>query len=305
MSGSIGSNSSGNLELYSGSTKVLTADATTGVANFTKTPTAPTAASGTNNTQLATTAFVATATSTKANINSPTLNGSVLVLNGSYGLEFSATTNFPYIDFHSSDTFDDYEARISCDGNKSLNITANSITLSVAPTAPTAPAGTNTTQLATTAFVTAASNNLQTQINGKQNALGFNPVQQGTGVGQLGNTVKLGWSGSSLKCTIDVTDQGAIWTDAASAWSFSGNGYQKLPSGLIIQWGSYSPANANQQYTLNYPIAFPNNVLSTLFSSINSGTGATTAQGYSVSKSQISVCSSAANTTVSWIAIGY
>jgi hypothetical protein len=57
MSGSISSNSSGNLELYSGSTKILTADAVTGVANFVNAPTAPTPTAGTNNTQLATTAF--------------------------------------------------------------------------------------------------------------------------------------------------------------------------------------------------------------------------------------------------------
>jgi alpha-tubulin suppressor-like RCC1 family protein len=41
MSVGIKSNSSGNLELYSGSTKVLTADATTGVTNFVGIPTAP------------------------------------------------------------------------------------------------------------------------------------------------------------------------------------------------------------------------------------------------------------------------
>jgi hypothetical protein len=58
MSGSIGSNSSGNLELYSGSTKVLTADATTGIANFVKTPTVPTASASSNDTQVATTAMV-------------------------------------------------------------------------------------------------------------------------------------------------------------------------------------------------------------------------------------------------------
>jgi phage-related tail fiber protein len=61
MSGSIGSNSSGNLELYSGTTKVLTADASTGIISFVKTPTVPTPAAGANDTQVATTAFVAAA----------------------------------------------------------------------------------------------------------------------------------------------------------------------------------------------------------------------------------------------------
>jgi phage-related tail fiber protein len=59
MSGSIGSNSNGDLELYSGSTKVLTAGAATGVANFEKTPTAPTPTAGVSNSQFVTTAVPA------------------------------------------------------------------------------------------------------------------------------------------------------------------------------------------------------------------------------------------------------
>lgn len=40
-------------------------------------------------------------------------------------------------------------------------------------------------------------------------ALGFTPVQQGTGVGQTTNTVKVGWSNAGkLKLTVDVTDLG-------------------------------------------------------------------------------------------------
>ncbi|WP_253258027.1 phage tail protein [Sphingobium sp. SA916] len=39
--------------------------------------------------------------------------------------------------------------------------------------------------------------------------LGYTPVQQGTGNGQLAaNVVKIGWSGTRLKGTVDVTDQG-------------------------------------------------------------------------------------------------
>jgi hypothetical protein len=65
----------------------------------------------------------------------------------------------------------------------------------VLATAPTAQAGTNTTQLATTAF-------------------------------------------------------------AYGALSASTNGYQKLPSGLIIQWGTIYFQNATVAFT--YPITFPN-----------------------------------------------
>ena len=43
--------------------------------------------------------------------------------------------------------------------------------------------------------------------------LGYTPVQQGTGVGQLYNTVKIGWSGTRLKATVDTVDQGAFVTE--------------------------------------------------------------------------------------------
>ena len=51
---------------------------------------------------------------------------------------------------------------------------------------------------------------LSAALAGKQAALGFAPVQQGTGTGQLGNLVKLGWDGTRLRATIDTTDQGQI-----------------------------------------------------------------------------------------------
>lgn len=38
--------------------------------------------------------------------------------------------------------------------------------------------------------------------------------------------------------------------------SFSGSGYQKLPGGLILQWGLVTPSGGNA--TITFPIAFPN-----------------------------------------------
>ena len=49
----------------------------------------------------------------------------------------------------------------------------------------------------------------------KQDNLGFTPVQQGTGVGQGTNVVKIGWSaGSRLKATVDATDLGNLVFDS-------------------------------------------------------------------------------------------
>lgn len=39
--------------------------------------------------------------------------------------------------------------------------------------------------------------------------------------------------------------------------SLSSNGYQKLPSGLILQWGTTASTIASTQFTITLPIAFP------------------------------------------------
>ncbi|QLG90944.1 tail fiber protein [Pseudomonas yamanorum] len=59
---------------------------------------------------------------------------------------------------------------------------------------------------------------LNAGLAGKQAALGFAPVQQGGGVGQSNNVIKIGWSNDSnaqLKVTVDDTDQGAIWCESS------------------------------------------------------------------------------------------
>ena len=63
-------------------------------------------------------------------------------------------------------------------------------------------------------YLDGVTSNIQTALNGKQASLGFTPVQNGTGVGQLNNTVKIGWSGSRIKATVDATDMGNILTTA-------------------------------------------------------------------------------------------
>jgi hypothetical protein len=43
--------------------------------------------------------------------------------------------------------------------------------------------------------------------------LGYAPVQQGTGIGQQSNAIKMGWNGSKLQLTVDTYDQGNIVTE--------------------------------------------------------------------------------------------
>jgi hypothetical protein len=96
---------------------------------------------------------------TLALVNNQVFTGSLFLLNGDYGIELggNSTDKDSFIDFHSTSPIDDYEARILCESsNKKLSIIAPNIGFSVTPTAPTAPAGTKTTQLATTEFAMGA-----------------------------------------------------------------------------------------------------------------------------------------------------
>lgn len=48
--------------------------------------------------------------------------------------------------------------------------------------------------------------------------------------------------------------------------SVSGTGYQKLPSGFILQWGSIGAPSIAQDVVTHFPIAFPNRCLRVLVS---------------------------------------
>jgi Long-tail fiber proximal subunit, C-terminal, trimerization domain/Putative tail fiber protein gp53-like, C-terminal len=100
------------------------------------------------------------------------------------------------------------------------------------------------------------------------------------------------------------------------AASFSGlNGYQKLPTGLVIQWGSLgSQVNLGSSgTTFNFPIAFPNTVLTICSTDVglagNSSVHLTSCSAKSNSQFVMyatnAASGSAAATNVGWIAIGY
>ncbi len=132
----------------------------------------------------------------------------------------------------------------------------------------------------------------------KQPALGYTPVQQGTGIGQQSNVVKIGYSEQGrLKVTVDDTDQGnfvfenqladyaskdyvdthTLTPDVADQrylTSEQGNnryvrreertfpelksGYQVLPSGLILQWSNAIIEAHGSE--ISFPLSFPNAV---------------------------------------------
>lgn len=75
------------------------------------------------------------------------------------------------------------------------------------------------------------------KVKNKQDNLGYTPVQQGTGTGQLTNTVKIGWSSNNrLKASVDNTDLGNIVFD------------ENLPTSLPANGGNASTVNG---YTVN------------------------------------------------------
>lgn len=104
---------------------------------------------------------------------------------------------------------------------------------------------------------------------------------------------------------------GGIWSlmgVAGFKYSFgfqgvlSSSGYQRLPSGLIIQWGSTVVSQANTWVVVNLPVSFNNG---SAFQVICSPAAVgQTAGGSGVNKSQVQVACSLAGGTVYWLAMG-
>ena len=89
--------------------------------------------------------------------------------------------------------------------------------------------------------------------------------------------------------------------------SIGSSGYQKLPNGLILQWGYIAATNG----TFNFPIAFPNAALSFFACNSNSqGTLVDNAYGYIVSNTQFFIATknsgadSISNYPCTWLALG-
>lgn len=89
--------------------------------------------------------------------------------------------------------------------------------------------------------------------------------------------------------------------------SLSATGYQKLPSGLIEQWGIVT-TSASADTTFTFPVAFPNAVVAIVFAAGNSG--ASIANGYGGTTTSVKVnnwttAGARASASVTVRAIGY
>ena len=160
-------------------------------------------------------------------------------------------------------------------------------------------------------------------------------VRAGNGIGQEAkHQIKIGWSPADmrLKATVDETDLGGIVTDAVLrphldninngihnktsygdfAVAKTLNGYQRLPNGLIIQWGRINGTLGSMVGRVTFPIAFPNTCFSAVLSqySIAGGNGfvlrnnAGDRTGFDYGEDVLSNVGRGRAASASWIAIG-
>lgn len=130
------------------------------------------------------------------------------------------------------------------------------------PQAPTATAGNNSAQVATTAFVKTAADALLA-------SLGDMALQEPNAVAITGGTVAATFTGNLTgNVTGTVSGNAGTVTNGIYTTNFNGanqslatNGYQKLPGGLIMQWGTYSGHGGWSTVNVTYPIAFPTGTL--------------------------------------------
>jgi len=92
---------------------------------------------------------------------------------------------------------------------------------------------------------------------------------------------------------------GEYWCNSNAPASTSTDGYQKLPSGLILQWGNVTCATANMEVTVTLPIA-----ATTVLQVLTGTQTANTNVSYRViSGTKIGITASAAGAVVSWYVI--
>ncbi|MHA8075773.1 tail fiber domain-containing protein [Aquirufa sp. TARAVU-A1A] len=144
---------------------------------LTGTPTAPTATAGDNSTQIATTSFVSTAITSGATPDASTTSTGKIQLAGDLG----GTATSPTVP------------------GLSAKAPLNSPALTGTPTAPTATAGNNSTQIATTSFVAASLTTAIVPASSSVSGIVNNTANQELGgVDKMINGVNIGRGGSSV-----------------------------------------------------------------------------------------------------------
>ncbi|MFB0844628.1 gp53-like domain-containing protein [Paenibacillus oleatilyticus] len=108
----------------------------------------------------------------------------------------------------------------------------------------------------------------------------------------------------NLARQVHISQKGVVnpWGDNNSAISKAINGYQKLPSGLILQWGTAAITNSG---AVTFPVAFPNYVMH-VFGQVDTYTASQTVGIGSYTNTQFMAWTVAGSQqTIHWFAIGY
>jgi hypothetical protein len=252
--------------------------------SFSGTPTASTPAGGDNSGKLATTGFVANALGPGGSIYNPTFNSvkaagldsggaHVRMTSGGYGVLLRNDGNSWYVLLtpagQADGGFNGLRPLIVSlsTGAVTIDATGAGVNFGGAVNLPSPAAGDTSSRAVNSAWV--RSQGYLTGITLAQiiSALGFTPVQQGGGAFQASSKIFLGWDGTRPRIQVDVTDLGeiAMLSDIATVTritdfprSIGIPGWQKLPSGLILQWGVAAVENGTP---VGFPIAFPTGVL--------------------------------------------
>jgi hypothetical protein len=170
------------------------------------------------------------------------------------------------------------------------------------PAASTYPAGTTLT-FYSTASGTVTITRAGADVISVNNALAVNTLPMGSG-----DTLTLVSNGTNVWEAVSGSAQ--IGYSANFLSNKAGAGYQKLPGGLIVQWGTAGAVATGGSLAVSYPIAFPTAALMTLCG--NSFSGGSTANTSSlgvqyVNKSGFNVYAlgTLGQPNSPWISIGY
>ena len=235
---------------------------------FTGTPTAPTPSAGTNNTQLATTAFV------KAAVDGRDLSAYAPLASPVFSGNPTAPTPARF-DNDTSMATTEFVRRQGVQHSGLFGFSANAVL--TAEHAGAFILGYGTSAYTLTLPATDAVPDGTTMSFYVTNGAGVTLATQGA------DKVLYGGGGFTSSFRIDYGDtltlvrNGTTWTVNSGTASvkfangfqnyLTGNGYQKLPTGLIVQWMTFTtPATNGAAIGVTFPIAFPNAVFSLVHS---------------------------------------